>query len=139
MQVSEAPVLVPDQRYLLLLVRHGAGWEVLGREGVIALSRSLTREQPFLVWIEPLGLRKPDDLDALLQGRRQVALVQVHNIGLASPAERWLDEHGRLTDRRVYDGSTDALTSVRDAPSDPQLVEISYFEPTDGGTFTSRR
>ena len=107
--------------------------------GVIALSRSLTREQPFLVWIEPLGLRKPDDLDALLQGRRQVALVQVHNIGLASPAERWLDEHGRLTDRRVYDGSTDALTSVRDAPSDPQLVEISYFEPTDGGTFTSRR
>ena len=107
--------------------------------GVIALSRSLTREQPFLVWIEPLGLRKPDDLDALLQGRRQVALVQVHNIGLASSAERWLDEHGRLTDRRIYDGSTDALTSVRDAPSDHQSVEISYFEPTDGGTFTSRR
>ena len=107
--------------------------------GVIALSRALTREQPFLVWIEPLGLRKPDDLGALLQGRRQVALIQVHNIGLASPDERWLDEHGRLTDRRIYDGSTDALTSMRDAPSDHQSVEISYFEPTDGGTFTSRR
>ena len=107
--------------------------------GVIALSRSLTREQPFLVWIEPLTFGSRTISSALLQGRRQVALVQVHNIGLASPAERWLDEHGRLTDRRIYDGSTDALTSVRDAPSDHQSVEISYFEPTDGGTFTSRR
>jgi uncharacterized membrane protein len=107
--------------------------------GVIALSRALTREQPFLVWIEPLGLRKPEDLEALLQGRRQVALVQVHNIGQASPAERWLGEHGRLTDRRIYNWSTHALRSVRDAPSDPNRVEISYFEPTDGGTFTSRR
>lgn len=39
MHVSEAPVLVPDQRYLLLLVRKGDSFEVLGREGAIAIRR----------------------------------------------------------------------------------------------------
>jgi hypothetical protein len=115
--------------------------------GVIGLSRALSRELPFLVWIGPLGLRRADDLPALLQGRRQVALVQVHNIGLASPAESWLREHGRLTDRRIYDGRTDALTSeldslppdIRAALPTHQLIEISYFEPSDGATFTSAR
>jgi uncharacterized membrane protein len=115
--------------------------------GIIALSRALTRELPFLVWIEPLGLRGTDDLPALLQGRRQVALVQVHNIGLASPAERWLLEHGRLIDRRIYDGGSDALTweldslppGMRAALLAHQLVEISYFEPIEGAAFTSAR
>jgi hypothetical protein len=115
--------------------------------GVIGLSRALSRELPFLVWIGPLGLRRTDELPALLQGRRQVALVQVHNIGLASPAEAWLQEHGRLTDRRIYDGNTDALTwqvdsvppGMRAALSAHQLVEISYFEPSDGAVFTSAR
>ena len=88
-----------------------------------------------------------DDLPALLQGRAQVALVQVHNIGLASPAERWLREHGRLTERRIYDGRTDSLTSeldslppaMRAALVAHQLVEVSYFEPIDGAAFTSAR
>jgi uncharacterized membrane protein len=107
--------------------------------GVIGLSRALSQDLPFLVWIEPLGLRQSSDLAARLQSRRQVALVQVHNIGLASPAERWLREHARLTVRRIYDGNTDALMSVQAAPVDHSLVEISYFEPTDGGPFSSRR
>ncbi len=115
--------------------------------GVIGLSRALSHPMPFLVWIEPLGLRRTDQLPALLQGRRQVAFVQVHNVGLASPAERWLQEHGRLADRRIYDGITDALTPELDSlPPDlraallaHQLVEISYFEPIDGAGFTSAR
>jgi hypothetical protein len=115
--------------------------------GVIALSRALTRDLPFLVWIEPLGLRREDDLPALLRGRAQVALVQVHNIGLDSPAERWLHEHGRLTERRIYDGRTDSLTSeldslppvMRAALVAHQLVEISYFEPIAAAAFTSAR
>jgi Dolichyl-phosphate-mannose-protein mannosyltransferase len=115
--------------------------------GVIGLSRALSHEMPFLVWIEPLGLRRTDELPALLQSRRQVALVQVHNVGLASPAERWLQEHGRLADRRIYDGVTDALTleldslppGLRAALLAHQLVEISYFEPIDGAGFTSAR
>jgi len=114
---------------------------------VIALSRALTRDLPFLVWIEPLGLRREDDLPALLQGRSRVALVQVHNISLASPAERWLREHCRLSERRIYDGNIDSLTSELDSlPPDMraalvahQLVEVSYFEPIDGAAFTAAR
>jgi len=115
--------------------------------GVIALSRALTRDLPFLVWIEPLGLRREDELPALLQGRSQVALVQVHNIGLASPAERWLREHSRLSERRIYDGNNDSLTSeldslppgMRAALLAHQLVEVSYFEPIDGAAFAAAR
>ena len=115
--------------------------------GVIGLSRAITRELPFLLWIEPLALRQPDELPALLQGRHGVALVQVHNIGLASPAEAWLREHARLTDRRIYDGTTDAFTPeldslppvMRTALLEHRLVELFYFEPTDGAVFTPGR
>ena len=115
--------------------------------GVIGLSRALTRDLPLLVWIEPLRLRRPDDLPRLLRGRRRLALVQVHNVGLASPAEGWLLQHGRLTGRRIYDGTTDALTSnldslppdLRTALREHRLVEIAYFEPTEGATFAARR
>lgn len=115
--------------------------------GVIGLSRALARDLPFLVWIDPLGLRRAEDLTALLRDRRRVALVQVHNVGLASPAEAWLREHGRLTDRQVYDGGADALTSQLDAlpPAmraalvEHRLVEIFYFEPIEGPGFAARR
>jgi hypothetical protein len=40
MRVSEAPALVQDQRYVLLLVHGDGGWEVLGREGAIAIRRA---------------------------------------------------------------------------------------------------
>jgi hypothetical protein len=69
-----------------------------------------------------------------------VALVQVHNVGQPSPAEPWLRAHGRLADRRVYDGGRDALTSdieslspvMQTALAQHRLVEILYFEPTEG-------
>jgi hypothetical protein len=115
--------------------------------GVIGLSRALARDLPFLVWIEPLALRRPADLPTLLAGFRRVALVQVHNLGLASPAEAWLREHGRLAGHRVYDA-----TSVP-VPADPgrlpphlqaalrerRLVEILYFEPIGRTAFSSAR
>ena len=109
--------------------------------GVIGLSRALQRDLPFLVWIEPLGRRQVSDLPALLEGHGRVALVQVHNIALASPAEPWLRRHSRLADRRFYDGTTDALSSdlesltpdMRTALLEHRLVEIVYFEPMAGG------
>jgi hypothetical protein len=114
---------------------------------VIGLSRYLQRDLPLVTWIEPLGRRRPDDLAALLAGRRRVALVQVHNIGQASPAEPWLREHGRLADRGVYQGTVDSLTSdleslspdMRAALAQHRLVEILYFEPNDGATFPPAR
>jgi hypothetical protein len=107
--------------------------------GVIGLSRYLERDLPLAAWIEPLGLRRPDDLESLLAGRRRVALVQVHNIGQPSSAEPWLRAHRRPAERKVYDGTLDALRSdleslsptMRTALMQHRLVEISYFEPID--------
>jgi hypothetical protein len=115
--------------------------------GVIGLSRYLARGLPLAVWIEPLGLRRPDDLDSLLGGRQRVALVQVHNIGQPSSAEPWLREHRRPAERKVYDGTRDALTSdleslsptMRAALMQHRLVEIFYFEPIDGAAAAPAR
>jgi hypothetical protein len=104
--------------------------------GVIGLSRELEQDLPLVVWIEPLGLRSPDDLPSLLAGRRRVALVQVHNLGRASPAESWLREHERLAGRKVYDGDLDAMTSdleslspvMQTALKEHRLIEVFYFE-----------
>jgi 4-amino-4-deoxy-L-arabinose transferase-like glycosyltransferase len=117
--------------------------------GVIALSRYLARDVPLASWIEPLGLRQvPQDLERLLSGRARVALVQVHHLGRASPAEPWLREHAKLVGHQVYDGDRAALTSdvaslsplLLRALEQNQLVEVFYFEPIAGATsFSARR
>ena len=116
--------------------------------GVIGLSRYLQRDVPLASWIEPLGLRQaPRDVELLLAGRARVALIQVHHLGKASPAEPWLRRHARLIGHQVYDGDRAALTSdVASLPppllralQDDQLVEVFYFEPTDGATFFPAR
>jgi hypothetical protein len=116
--------------------------------GVIGLSRYLERDVPIAAWIEPLGLRRvPQDLERLLAGRARVALIQVHHLGRASPAEPWLREHARLVGHRIYDGDRAALTAdvaslsplLLHALEQDQLVEVFYFEPTDGATFVTAR
>jgi hypothetical protein len=117
--------------------------------GVIALSRYLARDVPLASWIEPLGLRQvPRDLERLLAGRARVALIQVHHLGRASPAEPWLREHARLVGHKVYDGDRAALTGdvaslsplLLRALEQDQLVEVFYFEPIEGATsFSARR
>jgi mannosyltransferase len=116
--------------------------------GVIALSRYLARDVPLAAWIEPLGLRRaPGDLERLLAGRARVALIQVHHLGKASPAEPWLRAHARLVGHQVYDGDRAALSgdieslspSLLRALQGDQLVEVFYFEPIDGATFSPAR
>lgn len=116
--------------------------------GVIAVSRYLQHDVPLAAWIEPLGLRQvPADLERLLAGRARVALIQVHHLGKASPAEPWLRQHARLTGHQVYDGDRAALTGDVAALAPPllralqedQLVEVFYFEPIDGATFSPAR
>ena len=88
----------------------------------------------------------PRTSSACSRAARRVALVQVHHLGQASPAEPWLREHARLVAHRVYDGERGLRsppTSARcprlllDALHQDQLVEVFYFEPTDGATFFS--
>jgi hypothetical protein len=116
--------------------------------GVIALSRYLAPDVPLAAWIEPLGLRQvPGDLERLLAGRARVALIQVHHLGKPSPAEPWLRAHARLVGHKVYDGGRAALTAdiaslspaLLRALQGDQLVEVFYFEPTDGAMFFPAR
>jgi dolichyl-phosphate-mannose-protein mannosyltransferase len=117
--------------------------------GVIGLSRYLPRDVPIASWIEPLGLRRvPQDLEPLLAGRARVALIQVHHLGRASPAEPWLREHARLVGHKIYDGDRAALSGdiaslsplLLRALEQDQLVEVFYFEPIEGATsFSARR
>jgi hypothetical protein len=117
--------------------------------GVIGLSRYLERDLPLASWVEPLGLRRvPEDLERVLAGRRRVALVQVHNLAQPSPAEPWLRKHARLAGHKVYDGRRAALSGdvaslspqLLRALEQDQLVEVLYFEPTEGAaSFAVRR
>jgi 4-amino-4-deoxy-L-arabinose transferase-like glycosyltransferase len=116
--------------------------------GVIGLSRYLRPDVPLASWIAPLGLRRvPDDLERLLQGRRRVALVQVHNMAQPAPAEPWLRQHSRLTGREIFDGSLDTLTadttglppSLLAALREHKLIEIFYFAPASGDTLVPTR
>jgi len=116
--------------------------------GVIALSRYLEHDVPLAAWIEPLGLRQvPRDIERLLAGHARVALIQVHHLDQASPAEPWLRQHARLRGHRVYDSDRAALTTDVASLTPPllrawqgdQLVEVFYFEPIDGATFFPAR
>lgn len=112
--------------------------------GVIGMARYLDRDLPMASWIAPLGLRRvPDDLELLLQGRRRLALVQVHNLAQPAPAEAWLRAHARLERREIYDGAADRLTTdtttlspqLLAAMREHKLIEILYFAPASGDAF----
>lgn len=116
--------------------------------GVIGLSRYLRPDVPVASWIAPLGLRRvPDDLERLLQGRRRLALVQVHNMAQPAPAEPWLRRHTRLTSREIFDGALDTLTSdttrltpvLLAALQQHKLIEIFYFAPASGEALVPTR
>lgn len=59
--------------------------------GVVGVARYLRPDIPLASWVVPLDIRKvPDDLELVLAGRRRVALVKIHYLGAAAPAEAWL-------------------------------------------------
>lgn len=112
--------------------------------GVIGMARYLDRDVPMASWIAPLGLRRvPDDLALLLQGRRRLALVQVHNLAQPAPADAWLRAHARLERREIYDGAADRFTTdtttlapqLLAAMHEHKLIEILYFAPASGESF----
>jgi hypothetical protein len=117
--------------------------------GVIALSRYLDRDLTLASWVAPLARRRvPDDLERLLEGRRRVALVQVHHLSQPAPAEAWLRQHARLVYHEIYNGERDRMMMADTVTWTPaglealrkhQMTEIFYFEPETNGPFFSTR
>ncbi|HET9464107.1 MAG TPA: glycosyltransferase family 39 protein [Gemmatimonadales bacterium] len=88
--------------------------------GVIGFSRYLRPDIRIVSWVPQLSTRVvPDDLEPLLEGRRRVALVRIHDAGASPPAEPWLRTHGQLLGRRTFRRSS---------------AEVLYFGPPAGAT-----
>jgi hypothetical protein len=88
--------------------------------GVIGFSRYLKPDIQIVSWVPQFDTREvPDDLELLLEGRRRVALVRIHDAGAPAPAELWLRTHGQLLDRKTFRRSS---------------AEVLYFGPPAGAT-----
>jgi hypothetical protein len=89
--------------------------------GVIGVARYLRRDLPTVSWVTQLGTRRtPADLQRVLRGRRRVALVAIHTLGVRDPVEPWLKANARLLGRETFRRSS---------------AEILYFGPMSGDTF----
>jgi uncharacterized membrane protein len=91
--------------------------------GVVGVARYMTASVPLAAWVGQLDRRQiPQDLDALLPGRRRIALVRVHHLGEPAPEEDWLRRHAKLTGQRKI-----------------QSADLLYFGPKEGTTFVATR
>jgi hypothetical protein len=89
--------------------------------GVLGIARYTAPDVALAAWVGQLGKRRvPEDLKALIAGRRRVALVRIHEVGQPAPEEAWLRENARLVGEKVLQGA-----------------HVLYFEPADGGTFAA--
>jgi hypothetical protein len=88
--------------------------------GVIGFSRYLSPRISLASWIPQLDIRQiPADIEALVQDRRRVALVRMHEAGAQPPAEEWLRTHGRLIGTEKFGKSS---------------AKVLYFAPLPGDT-----
>jgi 4-amino-4-deoxy-L-arabinose transferase-like glycosyltransferase len=98
--------------------------------GVIALARYLPPDSPLergaglASWVGQLGVRRvPDDLRALIDDRRRVIFVRIHDVDQPAPEQDWLMRNARLV-------GEDKL----------QFTPILYFAPPEGSaTFATDR
>jgi hypothetical protein len=64
--------------------------------GELGVARYMKSDVPVLPWTEALGVRRVEELPALLAGYRRVALLTIHLVGQAVPEEEWLRRHATL-------------------------------------------
>jgi len=89
--------------------------------GVVGVARYMTASVPLAAWVGQLNRRQiPQDLDALLPGRRRVVLVRVHDVGQPAPEDDWLRRHATLVRQRKL-----------------KSADLLYFTPREGATFVA--
>jgi hypothetical protein len=99
--------------------------------GVLGVARYADPRTPIAAWTPQLGQRHvPDDAEALLAGRRRVALVKSHLMEESSLPEQWLRTHATLDHEEELFGDR-ALSETTD---------ILYFVtgPSDGRSASPR-
>ena len=87
--------------------------------GVLGIARYANGATMMASWVGQLGQRRvPADLEALTEGRAEVIVVRIHEVGEPAPQESWLRVHARLVDE-----------SRREA------ARLSAFRPRSGERF----
>ena len=90
--------------------------------GVLGIARYANGATLMASWVGQLGQRRvPADLEALTEGRAQVTVVRIHEVGEPAPEESWLRVHARLVDE-----------------SRRQAARLSAFRPRSGERFVWR-
>jgi hypothetical protein len=75
--------------------------------GVLGVARYLRPDLMMASWVSQLGVREvPGDLERLVQGRRRVALVKIHQLGGSNVPEEWLQAHARLLGQDAFRNSS---------------------------------
>ena len=75
--------------------------------GVLGVAHYLPPTVPVAAWVGQLGQRRvPEDVSALVAGRRRVVFVRIHDVGAPAPEEGWLRERARLIGEGTAEGST---------------------------------
>ena len=94
--------------------------------GVTGMARYLDRKAApgqhvsLAAWVGQLKQRQmPDDVLRLIEDRRRVLLVKVHDLGEPAPQEDWLREHANV--------------ALEERPS--EWSSVTVFEPRQGPTF----
>lgn len=89
--------------------------------GVLGVARYMTTKVEVGSWVQELGRRRvPENLEALVAGRRRVILIRIHEVDAPVPEEDWLRENAVLT-------REEALASAI----------ILYFVPSNGEYFSA--
>jgi Dolichyl-phosphate-mannose-protein mannosyltransferase len=102
--------------------------------GVLGLARYLQKKTDLASWIVQLKQRRAGDLDGLLPGRCRVALVKIHDMGEASPAEAALTARATLEDREVFPPFTEILYFALNSSGDRSVNRCSALsKPTSSG------
>jgi hypothetical protein len=87
--------------------------------GVLGIARYTGPDVAIAAWVGQLKVRRvPDDLLLLIEGRKRVAVVRIHEVGEPAPEESWLRDRSRLVGERIL-----------------PRARILYFEPAEGTVF----
>ena len=103
-----------------VVIVHSIPSGVAGMARYIGQSAAPGRQVGLAAWVGQLGRRRvPDDVAALVEDRRRVFLVKIHDVGEPAPQEDWLREHGRV--------------ALEEKPN--HWSSVTVFEPRQGETF----
>jgi len=90
---------------------------VVGTARYVAEGSIPDRSSGMISWVERLGVRRVEDMEHLIRGKRRVLLIRVHEVYQPAPEEEWLRRNARLLGENRFDNAS-----------------VLYFTPIEGAT-----